>query len=220
MSYIKSGGTKLSMMLLFVLFISAQIFYSSTDIRLKDWIAIQPAVLLQNIPSNRFHLTREQCLYVYAGLIAICIFFTWNKLVVFYNTYCADVFFHNNPSGHINCLSKDMGQVDTLLPVALVDCLGAPMWFFHHNPSGHINRFSKDMGQVDTLLPVALVDCLWVSRTRRCGSNTTTRRGTSTASPRTWDKWTLYCWSHWSTVSGTWDKWTRYCWSHWSTVSG
>ncbi|KOB70923.1 putative abc transporter c family member [Operophtera brumata] len=38
MSYIKSGGTKLSMMLLFVLFISAQIFYSSTDIWLKDCV--------------------------------------------------------------------------------------------------------------------------------------------------------------------------------------
>ncbi|KOB70926.1 putative abc transporter c family member [Operophtera brumata] len=75
-------------------------------------------------------------------------------------------FFHHNPSGHINRFSKDMGQVDTLLPVALVDCLGvsdAPMWIYHHNPSGHINRFSKDMGQVDTLLPVALVDCLGVS---------------------------------------------------------
>ncbi|KOB70932.1 Multidrug resistance-associated protein 1 [Operophtera brumata] len=38
MSYIKSGGTKLSMMLLFVLYISAQIFYSSTDIWLKDCV--------------------------------------------------------------------------------------------------------------------------------------------------------------------------------------
>ncbi|CAH2101657.1 unnamed protein product [Euphydryas editha] len=34
-------------------------------------------------------------------------------------------FFHHNPSGRIlNRFSKDMGQVDTLLPVALVDCLG------------------------------------------------------------------------------------------------
>ncbi|KAL0809379.1 hypothetical protein ABMA28_011577 [Loxostege sticticalis] len=34
-------------------------------------------------------------------------------------------FFHHNPSGRIlNRFSKDMGQVDTLLPVALVDTLG------------------------------------------------------------------------------------------------
>ncbi|XP_048004217.1 probable multidrug resistance-associated protein lethal(2)03659 isoform X1 [Leguminivora glycinivorella] len=157
-SYIKSGGSKWSMTLMFTCFLLAQVFYSSTDIWLKEWVnmeeansAATAAAKNQTSPSaapaftevsgNVFHLTRNQCVYVYASLIGICIFFTWNKLVLFYNT----------------CIRASITLHDTMFR----GVTNAPMWFFHHNPSGRIlNRFSKDMGQVDTLLPVALVDCL------------------------------------------------------------
>ncbi|KAJ8707774.1 hypothetical protein PYW07_011451 [Mythimna separata] len=164
-SYIRSGGSTLSMALLILLFLLAQFFYSSTDVWLKEWVNLEeansaikiankpapttsnattvppPVVNFEDIPSNRFHLTREQCLYIYGGLIGICIVFTWNKLVVFYNT----------------CIKASINLHDNMFR----GVTSAPMWFFHHNPSGRIlNRFSKDMGQVDTLLPVALVDCL------------------------------------------------------------
>nr|XP_049707106.1 probable multidrug resistance-associated protein lethal(2)03659 isoform X1 [Helicoverpa armigera] len=161
-SYIRSGGSTLSMALLILLFLLAQCFYSSTDVWLKEWVNLEeansalvianrnanesgaappPPIVFEDIPSNRFGLTREQCLYIYGGLIGICIVFTWNKLVIFYNTCIkASVTLHDNMFRGVT---------------------SAPMWFFHHNPSGRIlNRFSKDMGQVDTLLPVALVDCL------------------------------------------------------------
>ncbi|CAG4978413.1 unnamed protein product [Colias eurytheme] len=156
-SYISSGGGKFTLLLLLSLFIVAQIFYSSTDIWLKDWVNLEESNSAQNIairnstlaepvdyeslPLNRWHLSREQCVYVYGSLIAICMFFTWNKLLVFYNT----------------CIRASVNLHDTMFR----GVTNAPMWFFHHNPSGRIlNRFSKDMGQVDTLLPVALVDCL------------------------------------------------------------
>ncbi|XP_026322609.1 probable multidrug resistance-associated protein lethal(2)03659 isoform X1 [Hyposmocoma kahamanoa] len=156
MSYIKSGGNSLTMALLFGLFIAAQIFYSSADIWLKEWVNIEEANSaaaaaatnasvvppeFENLPSNKFGLTREQCVYIYGGLIAICVVFTCQKLVVFYSMCIrASTRLHNNMFRGVT---------------------NAPMWFFHHNPSGRIlNRFSKDMGQVDTLLPVALVDCL------------------------------------------------------------
>ncbi|XP_026734455.1 probable multidrug resistance-associated protein lethal(2)03659 isoform X2 [Trichoplusia ni] len=155
-SYIRSGGSTLSMALLILLFLLAQLFYSSTDVWLKEWVNLEesksalkasntnstaPPVLFEDIPSNRFHLTRDQCLYIYGGLIATCIVFTWNKLVIFYNT----------------CIRASVSLHDNMFR----GVTSAPMWFFHHNPSGRIlNRFSKDMGQVDTLLPVALVDCL------------------------------------------------------------
>ncbi|CAG4948811.1 unnamed protein product [Parnassius apollo] len=161
LAYIKSGGSLWSMTLLFTLFLLAQVFYSSTDIWLKEWVnmeeqnsayilaganrtndsSVAPPADFQHIPANYFHLTREQCVYIYASLIGICIFFTWNKLVVFYNICIrASITLHDNMFRGVT---------------------NAPMWFFHHNPSGRIlNRFSKDMGQVDTLLPVALVDCL------------------------------------------------------------
>jgi hypothetical protein len=36
-AYIKSGGSKWTMALLVILFVITQIFYSATDIWLKDW---------------------------------------------------------------------------------------------------------------------------------------------------------------------------------------
>ncbi|CAK1546481.1 unnamed protein product [Leptosia nina] len=158
-SYIASGGGKFTMLLLLSLFLIAQVFYSSTDIWLKEWVNLEesnsansiatrnnvttdtPPVIYEDLPLNRWHLTRAQCVYIYASLIGICMFFTWNKLLVFYNT----------------CIRASVQLHDTMFR----GVTNAPMWFFHHNPSGRIlNRFSKDMGQVDTLLPVALVDCL------------------------------------------------------------
>ncbi|XP_045529572.1 probable multidrug resistance-associated protein lethal(2)03659 [Pieris brassicae] len=157
-SYIASGGGKFTMLLLLSLFLVAQVFYSSTDVWLKEWVNLEesnsaqgiairnnasttPEVIYENLPRNRWHLTREQCVYIYASLIGICMFFTWNKLLVFYNT----------------CIRASVQLHDTMFR----GVTNAPMWFFNHNPSGRIlNRFSKDMGQVDTLLPVALVDCL------------------------------------------------------------
>ncbi|VVC96830.1 unnamed protein product [Leptidea sinapis] len=158
LSYIASGGGKATMLLLLSLFLIAQVFYSSTDIWLKEWVNLEesnsakiialrsndslvPMIDYKDLTANRWHLSREQCVYIYASLIGICMFFTWNKLLVFYNT----------------CIRASTKLHDTMFR----GVTNAPMWFFHHNPSGRIlNRFSKDMGQVDTLLPVALVDCL------------------------------------------------------------
>ncbi|XP_073965397.1 LOW QUALITY PROTEIN: probable multidrug resistance-associated protein lethal(2)03659 [Choristoneura fumiferana] len=159
-AYIKSGGSRWSMTLMFALFVLAQVFYSSTDIWLKEWVNMEeansaaviairnntpgappPVVDFTSVKGNLFNLSRNQCVYVYASLIGTCILFTWNKLVLFYNT----------------CIRASVALHDTMFR----GVTNAPMWFFHHNPSGRIlNRFSKDMGQVDTLLPVALVDCL------------------------------------------------------------
>ncbi|CAG9577085.1 unnamed protein product [Danaus chrysippus] len=184
-SFIKSGGTQFTMLVLGSLFVFAQFFYSATDVWLKDWVTIeemqsadkaskmnmsiynasimnntstiQNTSIIDNIttaiaanssllryedlPSNLFHLSREQCIYIYAALIVVSMFLTWNKLLVFYNT----------------CIKASVVLHDTMFR----GVTNAPMWFFHHNPSGRIlNRFSKDMGQIDTLLPVALVDCL------------------------------------------------------------
>ncbi|KAI5640112.1 ABC transporter domain-containing protein [Phthorimaea operculella] len=155
-SYIKSGGGKLSMLLLFSLFILAQLFYSATDFWLKEWVNIEeehsalkmaaknttlPPPVLETLPSNKLGLTRGECIALYAGLIITCAVFTWNKLVVFYNT----------------CIKASCRLHDAMFR----GVTNAPMWFYHHNPSGRIlNRFSKDMGQIDTLLPVALIDCL------------------------------------------------------------
>ncbi|OWR48836.1 Multidrug resistance protein 2, partial [Danaus plexippus plexippus] len=135
-SFIKSGGTQFTMLVLGSLFLLAQFFYSATDVWLKDC-----QLRYEDLPTNHFHLSREHCIYIYAALIVVSMFLTWNKLLVFYNT----------------CIKASVVLHDTMFR----GVTNAPMWFFHHNPSGRIlNRFSKDMGQIDTLLPVALVDCL------------------------------------------------------------
>ncbi|CAK1546480.1 unnamed protein product [Leptosia nina] len=158
MSYIKSGSSKFTLILLLFLLVVAQVFYSSSDFWLKEWVNIEESnsvknisqsntsmdnlpVIYEDLPSNRFHLTRAQCVYIYASLIGICMFFTWNKFVVFYNA----------------CIRASIKLHDTMFR----GVTNAPMWFFHHNPSGRIlNRFSKDMGQVDTLLPLNLIECV------------------------------------------------------------
>ncbi|CAH2056117.1 unnamed protein product, partial [Iphiclides podalirius] len=163
--YVNSGGTAFSIVCLVSLFVFAQIFYSSMDIWMKEWINLEESInafripincyrntteteniipsdfdTLEN-PSNYLHLSREQCIYIYAGLIVGCIILTWNKLIVFYNT----------------CIKASITLHDTMFR----GVMNAPMWFFHHNSSGRIlNRFSSDMGQVDSMLPPTLVDCI------------------------------------------------------------
>ncbi|KPI96267.1 putative multidrug resistance-associated protein lethal(2)03659 [Papilio xuthus] len=158
MAYVKSGGSAFSMVCLFSLFVCAQLFYSSTDVWMKEWVNLEesnniyyrnktqenltsPDLDTMQNPFNYLQLSREQCIYIYAALIGVCIVFTWNKLVVFYNT----------------CIKASINLHDSMFR----GVSNAPMWFFHHNPSGRIlNRFSKDIGQVDSSLPVTLLDCI------------------------------------------------------------
>ncbi|RVE50914.1 hypothetical protein evm_004481 [Chilo suppressalis] len=169
LAYVKSGGSKWTMFLLVSLFVTAQVFYSSSDLWLQEWVNIEEenlaellvqtnetqtnitlsntttvdpesSVVYEELASNRFGLTREQCMYVFGALIGICVFFTWNKLFFFYNT----------------CIKASIALHDNMFR----GVTNAPMWFFHHNPSGRIlNRFSNDMGLIDTELPGSLVDC-------------------------------------------------------------
>ncbi|KPJ19664.1 putative multidrug resistance-associated protein lethal(2)03659 [Papilio machaon] len=162
LAYVKSGGSAFSMVCLFSLFICAQLFYSSTDVWMKEWVNLEESnnIYYRNMtqgnltsnltfpdvdtiqnPSNYLQLSREQCIYIYGALIVVCIVFTWNKLVVFYNI----------------CIKASINLHDSMFR----GVTNAPMWFFHHNPSGRIlNRFSKDIGQVDSSLPVTLLDCI------------------------------------------------------------
>ncbi|XP_041970656.1 probable multidrug resistance-associated protein lethal(2)03659 [Aricia agestis] len=156
--YIRSGGGACTVVILLALFVVAQLFYSASDVWLKDWVNLEESYSMKlansslqennqtesveytDITANKFGLSRSACVYVYAALIGVCVFFTWNKLLVFYNT----------------CIRASVALHDNMFR----GVTNAPMWFFHHNPSGRIlNRFSKDMGQVDSLLPIALVDC-------------------------------------------------------------
>ncbi|XP_077301224.1 putative multidrug resistance-associated protein lethal(2)03659 [Arctopsyche grandis] len=91
--------------------------------------------------SSFMDLSREQCLFIYLGLILMSIILTLSKLIWFFNLCIkASINLHNSMFGGI---------------------IRATMLFFHNNASGRIlNRFSKDIGTVDISLPSALADCI------------------------------------------------------------
>ncbi|CAG4967832.1 unnamed protein product [Colias eurytheme] len=162
-SYIRCGGGKTAILLLILLFMAGQGFYSSTNLWLTEWVNVEETNSAKNVinttsianitsinnntvtygelQTNRLHLVREEYVYIYVSLIVVCLFVTWTKLLYFYKTCLrASVKLHENMFEGVS---------------------NAPMWFFNHNPSGRIlNRFSNDMSQVDTMLPWTLSECL------------------------------------------------------------
>lgn len=86
-------------------------------------------------------ISRDVCMYVYTGLIVSTIIITILRSITFFST-CMRAstklhdrmfrcisratmrFFNTNPSGRIlNRFSKDMGAIDEVLPIALIDSL-------------------------------------------------------------------------------------------------
>lgn len=86
-------------------------------------------------------ISRDVCIYIYSALIVFTVIITLVRSAAFFST-CMKVsirlhdrmfqcisratmrFFNTNPSGRVlNRFSKDMGAIDELLPMALIDCL-------------------------------------------------------------------------------------------------
>ncbi|CAH4036336.1 unnamed protein product [Pieris brassicae] len=162
-SYITSGGGKTAMLILMVLFVAGQSFYSSINLWLAEWVNVEEAnsainmanvsitnndtninataVNYEDLDHNTFNISRNIYVYIYAALITVCLFLTWSKMIYFYNT----------------CLRASVKLHERMF----TGVTNAPMWFFHHNPSGRIlNRFSNDISQVDTMLHWTLSECL------------------------------------------------------------
>lgn len=86
-------------------------------------------------------LSREYCIYLYTGLVISTVIITFIRSFTFFTTCMkASVrlhdrmfqslsqarmrFFNTNTSGRVlNRFSKDMGAIDEVLPIALIDCL-------------------------------------------------------------------------------------------------
>ncbi|CAK1546528.1 unnamed protein product [Leptosia nina] len=163
-SYITSGGGKIALFVLLMLFVAGQSFYSSTNLWLAKWVNVEEAnsainldntsisndnktllnstlVDFEDLDKNTWHISRSVYVYIYVTLIVACLFLTWSKMLYFYNT----------------CLRASIKLHEAMFR----GVTNAPMWFFHHNPSGRIlNRFSNDISQVDTMLHWNLSECL------------------------------------------------------------
>lgn len=96
-------------------------------------------------------LTQETCIYIYTAIICTLIFSAFTRCFFFYIA-CAKAsmtlhdnmfigltratmrFFYKNASGRIlNRFSKDIGALDTILPMAFLDCIFVSKNYFFFN---------------------------------------------------------------------------------------
>ncbi|ERL93480.1 hypothetical protein D910_10770 [Dendroctonus ponderosae] len=141
-SYFKAGGNCWMLILMCGLFLGAQFLGSGGDYFLSQWVNLEE--LRANYGSaeaagfwNRFN--RQACINIYTGImIATIVVVIFRSLYFFsicmrasyrlHNRMFESIikaamrFFHQNTSGRIlNRFSKDLGQVDELLPNAFID---------------------------------------------------------------------------------------------------
>ncbi|KAK9504179.1 hypothetical protein O3M35_010567 [Rhynocoris fuscipes] len=152
-SYLVSGGGCCLAIFVLTLFFIAQIFASGGDYWITYWVNLEEHVYVNgtynttmsvNNPtaaSYPFVVSRNICIYVYSALTALTIVTTlFRSFLFFVMCMTASInlhdrmfscisratmwFFNNNSSGRIlNRFSKDMGAIDELLPVAMMDVL-------------------------------------------------------------------------------------------------
>ncbi|KAF5286351.1 hypothetical protein FQR65_LT12645 [Abscondita terminalis] len=135
--YIKSGGNWLAISATIASFVTLQILLSGSDYFLAYWVNLE-----QKEDGNRNEESdklRRICLIIYSGFIVVIIIMSFTRATVFVETCIKasinlhHTTFHNviraklkffflNSSGRIlNRFSKDMGTIDELLPITILD---------------------------------------------------------------------------------------------------
>ncbi|XP_014208188.1 probable multidrug resistance-associated protein lethal(2)03659 [Copidosoma floridanum] len=135
--YFGAGGNCCVVFTMFLLCILSQFFASFGDYFISMWVSMEE----KSKDGWVGFISREECIYIYSGITVLTIIVTLVRSSAFFNmcmrasrnlhdTMFSSVsratmrFFNTNTSGRIlNRFSKDMGAVDELLPVALIDCL-------------------------------------------------------------------------------------------------
>ncbi|KAG7261091.1 hypothetical protein CRUP_024784, partial [Coryphaenoides rupestris] len=145
--YLRAGANVLIVLLLIVLFISAQLAYVLTDWWLSYWSEQQEALTdnatsFQNHSSNATQqLDLTFYLGVYGGLTATTLFLGFARALLFFNI-----------------LVKSSEVLHSRMFHAI---LRTPVLFFDVNPIGRVlNRFTKDIGQLDTVMPWTFFDAI------------------------------------------------------------
>ncbi|XP_053311343.1 ATP-binding cassette sub-family C member 4 [Spea bombifrons] len=143
--YFLSGSSYLTLFVLFLLNILAQVAYVLQDWWLSYWASEQEKLNITSTANATETEKLDLSLYlgVYAGLtIATILSGVVRSLLVFHVLVCAAQALHNQ-------MFKALLQ--------------APVLFFDRNPIGRIlNRFSKDIGHLDDLLPFTFLDFMQV----------------------------------------------------------
>ncbi|CAI6364367.1 unnamed protein product [Macrosiphum euphorbiae] len=146
MSYFFAGGRKCKILFFILVCIFTQILSSLGDSWISYWVNLEEHVFrdVTNVADNKFiwwSISRQTCINVFTATIVIMIITAVIRSVLFVSvcmkasmtlhnnmfkalTKATIYFFNTNPSGRIlNRFSKDIGTIDDLLPLTLMDCI-------------------------------------------------------------------------------------------------
>jgi ATP-binding cassette, subfamily C (CFTR/MRP), member 4 len=141
--YSKASGSFCTHFMVILFFLVAQLFASGGDYFVSFWVRQEESRLPTNdtIISEQSQYDRNIDIYIFTGLTVGTIFFTVSRSFLFFNvamvasrklhdamfagvTRACMYFFNTNPSGRIlNRFSKDIGQIDEILPMVMIDVL-------------------------------------------------------------------------------------------------
>ncbi|KAB0797835.1 hypothetical protein PPYR_09004 [Photinus pyralis] len=141
-SYIKAGSNWFFISIVFLLFLVLQLTVSFAEVFIARWVTAEENRFNAThaaLESEFWNLTTETYIYGYGGIILMIAILTIFRNFSFYticmrsserlhyNMFSSIIrgtmrFFNTNPSGRIlNRFSKDMGLIDDMLPVTILD---------------------------------------------------------------------------------------------------
>ncbi|KAF7996687.1 hypothetical protein HCN44_002333 [Aphidius gifuensis] len=144
LAYFGAAGSSCLVCLTFLLLVLAQIFLSGGDWFIAYWIKIEekyPNSTLTESEKSERSLSTFDCINILTIITVSMIVLIFAGSFVFISvcmrssrrlhnrifksiTHATMRFFNTNPSGRIlNCFSKDLGTVDELLPVSMLECI-------------------------------------------------------------------------------------------------
>ncbi|XP_026820606.1 multidrug resistance-associated protein 4-like isoform X2 [Rhopalosiphum maidis] len=153
LSYLFAGGRKCKILFFILICIFTQVFSSLGDFWINYWVNLEehafrnvinaPIAVSDNNSSTLlwWSISRQTCIYVFSVITLIIIIISAIRSVLFVSvcmkaslnlhnnmfnalTKAKIYFFNTNPSGRIlNRFSKDIGTVDELVPISLMDCI-------------------------------------------------------------------------------------------------
>lgn len=141
--YFKAGGNYCTIFFVFILCILSQLAASGGDYFISFWVNIEENSSINGTDVSNWNgpFSRETCIHIFTVLTILTVIVTLMRSFSFFlmcmraskklhDTMFRCIsratmrFFNTNSSGRVlNRFSKDMGAIDEILPVALIDCV-------------------------------------------------------------------------------------------------
>ncbi|XP_076634046.1 putative multidrug resistance-associated protein lethal(2)03659 [Colletes latitarsis] len=143
--YFRAGGNWCVVFVVGLFFVLTQMAASGGDYFISQWVNMEEKYVNGSngnlVIDWKSPITRQICIYLYSGLTIFTVIITLTRSFAFFtacmraskrlhNSMFENIsratmrFFNTNTSGRVlNRFSKDMGAIDEMLPLALIDCL-------------------------------------------------------------------------------------------------